>query len=208
MARFNELLVGRVNRALQKWSGIKGTVPTPQLGTEVMPVVSMPWGVEMRYPESWIMHSWEVVIAALAANLNAAMLRNPASSGVIAVIIKVQYVNNGGANDNCIMSLGPRTTDLPTPITIASPSCFDRRAGTQTSAMIASIQQAAGPQTAPPDRLFITIPPGTYDLINDGVQEFPLLPGDAVAFRNGVVNQGSVWSLWWRERAIEDSEKF
>ena len=91
MAVYNEILVGRFNRALQKVFGMKGGPPSRQLGSEIMPVVMFPWGVEMRYLEGWAMHSWETVIAASPANTNGAQLRNPVGSGLIAVFKKITF---------------------------------------------------------------------------------------------------------------------
>lgn len=209
MARFNEILTGRINRALQKFTGIKGAAPTPQLATEVIPVIPLFWGPEARYLEQWVIHSSVSNIAASAAQLNAVMLRNPVGSNVIAVFTKIT-ISSGTGFDACILSLGPRTTDLPTPSTLAAPSNFDRRFGAvSSSALIRSIQQSAGPGTAPPDRGIWSYPVNTtYDVINDSDQQFPLLPGDAVSIRNSIVNQQTIFSLWWRERALEDSELF
>lgn len=207
MARFNEILAGRLNRAIQKFAGIKGSPPTPQLATEFIPVFPFFWGAENRYLEGWAIHSFETVIAALAANTNACQIRNPVGSGIIAVFIKVLCAS-GLSADTFILSLGPKTTDLPTPITLGAPSCFDTRFGATTrSALIASIQQAAGPGSAPPDRAFFPLASNQgIDFINDGVQEFPLLPGSALALRSTTTNNQAAFSLWWRERILEDSE--
>jgi hypothetical protein len=207
MAVFNEILVGRFNRALQKLTGIKGGPPSRQLGSEIMPTFCFPWGNELRYLEGWAMHTWATVLAASPANLNAAMLRNPVGSGVVAVFHKLVCSNNGAANDSFILSQGPRTTDLPTPVTLPAPSVFDLRFG--SSALIASTQQAAGPGTAPPDRLFISnVIASSSDIIIDAADEIPLLPGGAISFRNQLVNNATSFAFWWRERMLEESELF
>lgn len=210
MARFNEILAGRLNRAIQKFTGIKGSPPAPQLSSEMMATFPFFWGVENRYLEGWNMHSWDIVFAASAANLNAAMLRNPVGSGIIAVFVKVVAANFQSTSDSYTMSLGPRTTDLPTASPIPAPSNFDRRSGSsQRSNLIGSIQQAAGPGTAPPDRASVAVLGTTfYDFIVDACEEFPMLPGDAIAMRNGTVNQATAYTFWWRERPLEDSEVF
>lgn len=206
MALFNEILSGRLNRAIQKVTGIKGSPPAPQLSSEFMPVFPFFWGAEMRYLEGWIMHSWSVIFAGSPAQLNAAMLRNPVGSGVVAVFVKISATSL--LSDQFIMSAGPRTTDLPTPNPMPVPSNFDLRFGsTSRSNLISSIQQAAGPGTAAPDRGFFGVAAsGTYDIIVDGSEEFPLLPGGAVSLRNNIVNQTNGMAFWWRERPLEDSE--
>ena len=47
----------------------------------------------------------------------------------------------------------------------------------------------------------------TADVIVDDLQELPLLPGDAMQVRNNTVNQFVSGIVWWRERALEDSER-
>ena len=64
MAVFNEILVGRFNRALQKFTGIKGGPPAPTHSTEIMPVIPFPIGREFRYLESWALWGGPFVIGA------------------------------------------------------------------------------------------------------------------------------------------------
>lgn len=207
MAIYNEILAPRYSRMLQKLFSMKGPQATKQLGGEFLPVIPIFYGAEMRYLEGWVMHSVETVLSASPANLNAIELRNPPLSGVIVVVQRILCAC-GVTGDSYILSMGPKTTDLPTPLPIASPSAFDRRWGTQVSPLIASIQQAAGPGTAPPDRLFTSIPANTaFEFVLDTLHEFPVLPGDAIALRSQTVNNASAYSIWWRERPLEDSEK-
>lgn len=208
MARFNEILEGRFNRALQKICGMKGPASVPQLGTEIIPTFPLFWGAENRYLEGWALHSAEVVMTAVAASISAVMLRNPVGSNVIAVIHKVTCTTSSAGSDSFILSLGPRTTDLPVIVALGAPSCFDTRFGSTTrSGMIFSDQSAAGPGTAPPDRLYITVPASSSsEMISTDIHEIPLLPGSAISIRDQVVNQSAAYTIWWRERVMTDSE--
>lgn len=206
MAIYNEILAPRYARFLQKLLSMKGEPGAQQLAGEFMATFVMSSGAENKFLEGWILHSWETVFAGSPAALNAAMLRNPVGSNIVAVLTKVSATSL--LSDQFVVSMGPRTTDLPTPITLPAPSNFDARYGASSRSLLtASIQQAAGPGTAPPDRGFFAVgASGTYDMIIDATEEVPLLPGWAISVRNNVVNQTNGVTFWWRERVLEDSE--
>jgi hypothetical protein len=207
MAVFNEILVGRFNRALQKLTGIKGGPPVKQLATELMPVHMFNSGVENRVFEAWNMHSFTITFSASAANLNSVQLRNPVGSNVVVVFVKVACSGTTGGQ-SYILSSGPKTTDQGTIVPLPANTNFDRRSGTgQRSMLIASDSQIAGPIVPAPDRaVAIIVANQTYDFIVDVCEEFPLLPGDAMAIRTGTVNTADNISFWWRERPLEESE--
>jgi hypothetical protein len=208
MAVFNEILVGRFNRALQKLVGIKGGPPSRQLGSEIMPTFCFPWGVELRYIEGWNTYSYNVVLSGSPANTNMVQLRNPAASNVVAVFVKCA-ATAGAAADGAILSQGRKTTDLSTPNPAAAGQNMDPRSGaTARSALVASIQQPAGAAPGLDRAIASMIANSTYDFILDVTEEIPLLPGDAISIRNTNVNVGSNYTFWWRERALEDSELF
>src|SRR5229473_5047766 len=89
MAVYNEILAGRFNRALQKLFGIKGPPAVPQLGGEIVPSVSMFYGVENRYLEAWERFGFQIVQAAVVGQAGSFRLRNPVNSGTIAVLEKI-----------------------------------------------------------------------------------------------------------------------
>src|SRR5882672_510048 len=89
MARFNEILVGRFNRSLQKLFAMKGGPPAPQLASEVSVNHQLLSGVENRYLEGWNRFGVSVQVAAGGAgNRSAFRIRNPKGSNVIGVIEK------------------------------------------------------------------------------------------------------------------------
>lgn len=206
MARFNEILAGRLNRALQKFTGIKGAASTPQLGTEVAAAIPLFWGAECRYLEGWNRFFAQKSYAGVAAQINAFRIRNPVGSGVVAVMEKITVSNDGAAGDGYTITLGPFTGDFAS--IFNTPGRFDAR-GNPQPVMSLSFTQAAGPTT--PGNNVASINQGvnvSYDFIGTDIQEFPLLPGDAVQVQNTLVNNASLFTCWWRERPLEDSEKF
>src|SRR6266852_4829039 len=91
VAKYNEILVGRYNRYLQKLLGMKGQAHAPQLSSEISVNLQLFNGVETRYLEGWNRFSTSMNVAAVAALLSGAQLRNPAASNVILVIEKLFF---------------------------------------------------------------------------------------------------------------------
>lgn len=206
MARFNEILAGRLNRAVQKFTGIKAGAPTPQLATEFIPIFPMFWGAENRYLESWFRFGFASFFSAVAGDVNATRLRNPPNSGVVAVFEKIMADNNGTATDTATLSVGPATTDFS--VLSLTGARFDPR-GNPNSALILSISQAPSIAAPSPSRAGVSLLINTfYEFISTDIQEITLLPGDALQVASTTVNNSQAQSFWWRERVLEDSEKF
>src|SRR5437763_11360751 len=112
MAKFNEILVGRYNRALQKLLGMKGEPPAPQLASEIAATLSFFYGAEMRFIESWNIYGINAEASAAVGNSSGVRLRNPAASNVIAVIQRLSIT--GAAADKPGLQLGQAVADLAT----------------------------------------------------------------------------------------------
>ncbi len=110
MARFNEILVGRFNRFLQKWLSMKGGPPSPQLATEIQPNFNFFSGAENRALESWFLYGTFSSQVAVALQNSFFQLRNPAKSGVLAVIEGIVVIP-GLAGDRCDIQFGQPGTD-------------------------------------------------------------------------------------------------
>lgn len=213
MARYNEILIGRLNRALTKFTGIKGPAPAPQLGSEFLPVIPFFWGHEQRYIESW--DTFWVVNgpgAGGAGNRSGYRLRNPTTSNAMAVVEKVFFNIPVSTTTNPSITLGSATTDLGT--TAQPGRALDRRSikGTALNGSTSNVGALAA-LTAPTVLLwqanFVTAASGGggIDVITTDIQEFCLLPGDALQVDAGIDNTGLNFSIRWRERFLEDSER-
>lgn len=214
MAKFNEILAGRLNRALQKFTGIKGGPPTPQLSSEIIPMLPMFWGVENRFLEQWNRFGFITSVAAQAGNTIAVQLRNPVTSGVVVVLERALVVNiNAAITEFRLGSPGARVIDYVTLLTPANYGRFDGRLGQTvpqvSSGQIVSISTAGAQIFANPivDVLLVASS-GNFDPIIYENQELTVLPGDAIQWYSAAVNVGMAVSMWWRERPLEDSEKF
>src|SRR5713226_5812707 len=97
MARFNEILVGRYNRMLQKLFSMKGAAPMPQLASELAPTINFFSGVENRSLEAWNRYGLLLSITAGAATNSLLRIRNPSTTNVIAIIEKLTVNNNTAA---------------------------------------------------------------------------------------------------------------
>src|SRR5260370_35912976 len=91
MARFNEILVGRYNRFLQRLLSMKGGPPAPQLASEIQPqmdVEALP--VELRFLLGWHLYHQTLNQGASVANTSGVQVRNPLTSGMVAVLTSIQ----------------------------------------------------------------------------------------------------------------------
>ncbi len=199
MAIYNEILVGRFNRAIQKIMGTKGQPPVRQIASEIMPTISIFYGAEHRYLESWERFARGGSQGPIAAQNNAARLRNPAGSNMVVVVEKLLY--GCQIADVPAVDLGAVTVDL----TVAPGQRLDPRGRPNPTAVfsvgnnvvlatviILSTQLAAG---------------GSVDFISTDIQEITLLPGDAITVRSGAVNTQSSFGFIWRERFLEEPER-
>src|SRR5260370_37844134 len=123
MAIYNEILVPRIARGLQKFFGIKGDVPAKQLAGEIMPVHLIATGNETRFLDGW--NRWGVGISSLAnvANTNGVQLRNPAGSNIIAVIERAIAFSSAGQELDYGIISGAGSVDL----TVHGSTSLDQR---------------------------------------------------------------------------------
>jgi hypothetical protein len=201
MARYNEILVGRFNRALQKLVGVKGEAPAPQIASDIQPVLAFPVGAEFRYLESWDRFGAQVSVPAGAAANSIMRVRNPLANNVIAVIEKITIQNNSGSIS---IAIGPFSGgDLAT---IQTPARLDAR-GRPRAATILSFAPGAPAGVATLWVAAIPVSPGVTEVITTDFQEITLLPGDILEAFQNTVNSAQSFNIWWRERYLEESER-
>ena len=202
MARFNEILVGRFNRFLQKWLSMKGGPPSPQLATEIQPNFNFFSGAENRALESWFLYGTFSSQVAVALQNSFFQLRNPAKSGVLAVIEGIVVIP-GLAGDRCDIQFGQPGTDGAQ---ILGTRARDGR-NKASSALTASQGTLAGRQIGTTIfSLASSLAGASVTFPNNENQEIVLSPGDAVEVEELTVNTALSVGWLWRERPIEDSE--
>ena len=207
LARYNEILVGRFNRALQKLTQLKGDAPAPQMASEIQPSWPLPLGNEFRYLEGWSLWSMSGRVTGGAAQFSAFRLRNPTGSNVIGVIQSVIVSAGQAAGDTFTFALGPIAGDLTTVLT---PQRLDARLKTSGtgSVLIPSQTTNSGGAGSPQIGILGMNPANnSYETITDPVSEIPLLPGDTFQIDDATANQQLTFWVRWRERFLEESER-
>jgi len=206
MAKFNEILVGRVNRGLQKLFGIKGGPPVPTLASEVMPTHPLFNGRENRYLEGWNTFALTRGQVAVGGITPVVRLRNPVGSNIIAIFERL-LVLNFNTTSAPILRSGTTNNDLPTVFVVSSKRLDPR--GSQDSQLITSENSGAGGALLQARMTGNMGQLSFFDFIVTDIGEIPLLPGDAIEIDQGGVGAGggTTMSFLWRERFLEDSER-
>lgn len=200
MAVYNEIQVGRLNRFLQKYLGIKGGPPAPQLQADIGATLNLFSGVENRPLESWYRYGVSAVSAAFAGQVGIARFRNPRSSGAIAVI-EALSVTSTAATDNFIVTYTlTNNADLGAVVT---PTRLDGRI-TQNSAMAISTGNNAPLGTQIMQVTLVANSSAQLILTDDA--EIVVPPGSTVQIEDINVNQAFRFHWNWRERALEEGE--
>jgi hypothetical protein len=203
MALTGEVQIGRINRFFTKWLGAKGSSPRMTIGGELIGVIPLWSGVENRFLDSWGTFGFAQFIAAQAAATVGFRLHNPGKSGVIAVVEKWSIAV--GASQNVTLSVSNTVdTDLTTASVgsgrgdgrgVLVPVCIPSSSLTSPVSLGSLIGQF---------QLGVANP---YDIITDEDQEIGLTQGSSLQVVTNTVNIPFFVSIWWRERALEDSEK-
>lgn len=207
MARFNEILAARYSKALQKLFGIKGSTPVPVLASELTPSYAILSGAEDRFVQGWDRFGFNLFTAGVAGQIVAIMIRNPKTSGAVAVFEKIKWQCQN-AGDQSVLSSGAQASDLGTIITPSTNFNFDNRGRTGSALIVSRAQAAAIADLNTTRDVDVGLANTNYDKIGTDIQEIPLLPGDAIQLRGVTLANSFQATFWWRERPIEDSEKF
>lgn len=209
MALFNEILVGRFNRGIQKLFGIKGGPPAAQLSSEIAVNHQLASGSENRYLEGWNLVSATYQTAVTAGGASAGFrFRNPATSNAVAVIISATYydilaspVNGLGT---FVIGVGG---DLGT--AQAAPTTWDPRFGVGSVLIVSSSITSPAALTSPAVIKFFSYPANVLTTLLEPQVEVPLLPGRTLQITSDAqTGSQPLVNVTWRERFLEDSERF
>jgi len=187
---------------------MKGSPPAPQLASDVQRSLAIFSGVENRYLEGWNRFAQVLQQAATVGQQSAIRLRNPTNSGVVVVFEKLSIHNqNAAAVQGHNFQIGPITTDYGT---AAAPTLASLDARQTSNSILIITKTGAGASVNVGFSLATTMLPvsGNYDVILEDDQEVTLLPGWALQPISSNVNEILTVACMWRERPLEDSEKF
>lgn len=202
MARYNEILSARYNRHLQKLFSMKGEPPAPQLASEISANILLFGGHEEHYLLGWQHYSRATTVVANAGFASSARLRNPSTSGVIAVVELLSYTM--GPADTALGQHGPQAADLAN-ISAAQTDRWDPR-GNQQPSCVFSFQSTAAAGFGGAWWQAAGIANTVINCINSDNQEIILFPGEAIQMASSAVNITVNVSMKWRERTLETSE--
>jgi hypothetical protein len=208
MAKYNEILVGRYNRFMQKLMGMKGGAVVPQLAGDVQCTFSFFNGAENRYLEGWDRYAFAANILAVALNNSVARIRNPVGSNLIAIIEKILFFNADVAAQNPVLRKGNPTVGLAA-VLGATNAGLDTRGRSAPTLEVSQQNTAVGAPLMGADQSVCqagVLAGLNFEFILFENQELPLLPGQGLQL-NGGVNQPFVYAFWWRERFLEESER-
>ncbi len=209
MARFNEILVGRYNRSLQKLLSMKGQAVMPQLASELQPTFSFFSGAENRYLESWERFGIRQPAAAGGVgNITMCRFLNPAGSNVVAVLEKIFVFEAAADPGGPVLAINAP----PSPAALAGGSnlgaALDPRGRPQSTCSLSFKNNSAAISGG---TVILQMSLGAtqlyWDIINTDIVEIPVLPGESYDIFANTANQGLTVSTLWRERFLEDSER-
>ncbi len=202
MARFNEILVGRYNRLVQKLFSMKGPASLVSLSDELGVVLPLFYGAEHRYLEGWDRFGVWQSQGPIAAQTSAIQLRNPAGSNVVGVVEKILVIPS--LADQPQLSHGTQGADLAT-VDTATFARWDTRGRANPTLAFSRANNVAGIANIKAQLGMAAQTSG--DFIDTDIQEIPLLPGDAIRVVSVTLNETLSVAWWWRERFLEESER-
>ena len=209
MAIFNEILVGRFNKSLQKVFGIKGSPPVRQLGGEITPSWQIMNGVEMRYLEQWNRFSASVLVAANVGNTSQFRFTNNIGSNVLAVIEKL-IISTSVAGEVDIVNVARQVlvSGAVPDLTTFAPFIMDARAGDTTTGSTCHVSSSnVTNQIATVSGRVQTLALTSIDLIVDEDHQWAILPQTLFQVQTQVANNQLIAWIIWRERYLEESER-
>jgi hypothetical protein len=201
MAIYNEILVPRIARGIQKLFGIKGAVPAKQLAGEIMPVHLIPTGAETRFLDGWNRWGVGILSTANAANTNGVQLRNPSGSNMIAVIERAIVFSSAGQELDYGIIAGAASIDLAG--VHGSTSLDQRVVGPPASATLVESDSNTSPLSG--NIFFRTF--ANIDLIPTVGAEIVIAPGSLVRVVSTLANTQILVNFCWRERLLEEAER-
>lgn len=203
MARYNEILIGRWNRGIQKLVGIKGEPPSPQLSTEIAGTFVLPLGVEFRYLESWNRYGIVIFSGGQVGLFTTWQLRVPTASNVIAVVERLS-VRSSTAGQGFNLRLKANATDQSS--VNSNAIRLDARIGTQGPAAIISSGTAPLAAGLFANMFEVTAQQDQQFMIYEN-HEIVVAPGDTLSVDNTQANTDLNVAVIWRERYLEESER-
>lgn len=210
MARYNEILVGRFARGLQKLFGIKGEVPVASLAGELVVSHMVMSGRENRYLEGWRTFGARLSVGAVAAQDTVFRFNNPSGSNTIAVVEGMKM--SAGVASEVLFEFASTANGNLAGGTV-TPAAFDNRdnpSGTGNNGAacgLSGTNNIGQGNHVVFDDLQLAVNVESNELINYENQEIPVPPNSDLQVRSITLNTNLVFTIRWRERFLEEAER-
>jgi len=212
---YNEILAGRFNRFVQKYLSMKGPTSLVAVTPDLRLVHQFFSGAENRYTEGWDSYGIFVQVAATAAQTSQFSFRNPLASGIVAVVTRLQVSDptpGTAATSSTICNIvRGMTTDQNTGI-VNAPLNWDQRGRPMPTIVVTKnvgVPVATGGTAVSFYSNCGFAANAAQEIMGPaGLPEIPILPLSGLLIVSGAVNTALSVNIWWRERPLEDSEKF
>ena len=195
-----ELQQNRYDKLLRRVGGLIGakSMVNDALG-ELFPMIDVETlNAELGLLSSWRLGFASTTQAALAANFNLSQIFNPAASGAIVILERVDFASDVSKQIRFALATAGLTN------LTANHALRDTREGilVQPVTQIRDVQQVGGIAQFGS----LNIQPGVNFTLNDKNGLFVLGPGTGVTFATTIVNSSLDVNYLWRERVAEASE--
>jgi len=210
VAIYNEVLVGRYNRFIQRLLGIKGDAALRQIAGEIQPTMQVDDGLalENRFEIGWRSFVSVTQLAGSVGNAGHVRLRNPPGSGVIAVVEKLYAANAiTGAADQALITRGPSPGSSNLTNAPFSGVNRDARQPASGSTLVLSNETSLLGGGAAIGYLNIPANAGFLDFIFYEHQELVIKEDDQITVQSQVTNNQWTVGFMWRERPLEEGER-
>lgn len=198
----NNINVGRYAGALTKLLSMKEPGSAiPALATEIFPVLELEsaYAADRAFLMGEKRSGFGASVAAVAGEVGAIKLRNPASSGVIAVVEEARFCALVSATTHLWGLAGD--TDLAAS---GNSSVCDGRYGVTGGNSACKVSSATSSGSLLSTQIGIVRTNANDTLLFNPRVVLP--PGTGFVLQSNSVNIGILYSFVWRERAIEPSE--
>jgi hypothetical protein len=162
--------------------------------------------VENRYLEGWNIFGFGQTLNGAVGNPAMIQLRNPSASNVVAVVESL--VLSTTAADSISISLGTFASNLGA---VLNTSIIDIRGGqiavTGSNLTLSQSNSTAGGGLGR-NFFFLTQAAVPFQVIQNENQEIPILPGATWRVETIAASNALTYGIRWRERLLEESERF
>jgi hypothetical protein len=195
---------GRWSELLRRYTGAAGVT---EVASELAPEIAPAFVLETERPEWYFLKGerlmgYRINVSALAGQNSGVKLRNPTTSGIIAIVTKLD-ISGDATNQVVTLTTGADTADFTT---VSGTVPRDGRWLAINGACVVSFQNnAAGGNSFDGGQVPLAFE--TYRVIDYTVNPFVLMPGFSLRILSANVNFNLLGSIAWLEKRLDQLEQ-